>query len=235
MIKATSLVALIAALMVLLPGPVYKYGLLELGPAFMGLRYGVYVGLLAFVLVIIQVLFFRKSLNWFATVFAVVCIAISIGIPVSMKNKASAVPAIHDITTDLINPPEFVAVLTDRQGASNPAEYAGEDVAKQQREAYPDLTAQTFSASEQQVKAAAQAVVKDFGWQIHSNAQGYNVEATHQSAWFGFKDDVVIRIVSKEGITRVDVRSKSRVGRSDLGANAERIKQFQIALAKKLS
>ena len=57
------------------------------------------------------------------------------------------------------------------------------------------------------------------------------LEATDTTFWFGFKDDVVIRIQSTGGNTLVDVRSKSRVGESDLGANANRIEKYLNHLA----
>lgn len=235
MSKLSFFVAVVAALMVLLPGPLYKYDWVALGPAFTSLRFGVYVGFASLALLIIQLLFFRKTLSLPFSVLSVACIAFSVGMPLAMKNKASSVPPIHDITTDIARPPEFFAVLPERADARNPSGYAGQDVALQQQKAYPDLDSQQFDVSAKAVQQAAKIVIDSFGWELHANSKGYNLEATHESAWFGFKDDVVIRIEEQDGQTTVDVRSKSRVGRSDLGANAERIRAFQKALSKEIA
>ena len=77
-------------------------------------------------------------------------------------------------------------------------------------------------------------MISDFGWSKAEGSAPNALEATHETFWFGFKDDVVIRVIESGDSTLVDVRSKSRVGRSDLGKNAERIRDFQAALAKKL-
>lgn len=230
MSRLSFFVAFVAALMVLLPGPLFKYDWLALGSAFASLRFGVYVGFAALALFVIQLLFFRKTLSLKTGVLSLACIGVAVGVPLAMKSKASSVPPIHDITTDIVRPPEFFAVLSKREGAMNPAKYAGEEVALQQQKAYPDLDSQQFDLSAESVQQAAKSVINGFGWTLHADSKEYNLEATHQSVWFGFKDDIVIRIEEKNGRTIVDVRSKSRVGRSDLGANASRIKVFQDAL-----
>ena len=232
--KLVVLAAVVAFLMVVLPGPLYKFGLVDLGPAFISLRSGVYVGGAAVLLLIVQAVFFRQTMSTKTTVAAFLCIVIAVGMPVSMMQKAKAVPAIHDITTDVENPPQFVAVLPLRANASNPPDYAGDEIAAQQKQAYPDLAAQSFSQSAEDVLRAADAVISDFGWSKAEGSAPNTLEATHETFWFGFKDDVVIRVIESGDSTLVDVRSKSRVGRSDLGKNAERIRDFQAALAKKL-
>ena len=71
------------------------------------------------------------------------------------------------------------------------------------------------------------------GWQIvDANAREGRIEATATTFWFGFKDDVVVRIVPAPGGSRVDVRSVSRVGVSDVGANAKRVRDFLQKLAR---
>lgn len=219
-----SLISLLAILLVALPGPLYKYGILDLGTAFLGLRYGVYVGMAALVLLLVQVIFMRKNISWLTAGVSALVAIIAIGLPVSMMNKAKSVPPIHDISTDLITPPDFVAISALRADAPNPAEYAGEETAKQQCEAYPQLTTQKYSQSADQVFDAAQAAVEDSGWDlVNANKSLGIIEATDTTAWFGFKDDVVIRISDTGEERFLDVRSKSRVGKSDLGKNAERI------------
>jgi uncharacterized protein (DUF1499 family) len=143
------------------------------------------------------------------------------------------VPPIHDISTDTSDPPAFVAVVARRvaAGASNPPEYAGPEVAAQQQAAYPDLTPIALQAPPDQAFARALAAARSLGWEIVASEAGEGrLEATDTTRWFGFKDDVVVRIRPDGGGSRVDVRSKSRVGRSDVGANAARIRAFRDAL-----
>ncbi|MEM5515001.1 DUF1499 domain-containing protein [Pseudoalteromonas sp. AS84] len=219
-----SLVSLIAFLLVLLPGPLYKFGIVELGVAFTGFKYGVYAGGAALVLLIVQVLFMRKTLTLSSGVIALVFSVVAIAMPLNMMNKAEGVPAIHDISTDLVNPPKFVAIAPLRANASNPVEYAGEEIAVQQRKAYPELATLSFAQSKADLMTASEQAVKNLGFAVVSaNTATGIVEATDTTTWFGFKDDVVIRIKDEGSQCFVDIRSKSRVGRSDLGKNAERI------------
>lgn len=219
-----SLVSLIAFLLVILPGPLYKFGIVELGTAFAGFKFGVYAGGAALVLLIVQALFMRKTLTLSSGVIALVFSVVAIAMPLNMMNKAKSVPAIHDISTDLVNPPKFVAIAPLRANASNPVEYAGEEIAVQQRKAYPELATLSFAQSKADLMAASEQAVKNLGFAVVSaNTATGIVEATDTTTWFGFKDDVVIRIKDEGSQRFVDIRSKSRVGRSDLGKNAERI------------
>jgi len=219
-----SLVSLIAFLLVLLPGPLYKFGIVELSTAFAGFKFGVYAGGAALVLLIVQALFMRKTLTLSSGVIALVFSVVAIAMPLNMMNKAEGVPAIHDISTDLVNPPKFVAIAPLRANASNPVEYAGEEIAAQQRKAYPELVTLSFAQSKADLMTASEQAVKNLGFAVVSaNTATGIVEATDTTTWFGFKDDVVIRIKDEGSQRFVDIRSKSRVGRSDLGKNAERI------------
>ncbi|NMP01844.1 DUF1499 domain-containing protein [Pseudoalteromonas arctica] len=219
-----SLVSLIAFLLVILPGPLYKFGIVELGVAFTGFKFGVYAGGAALVLLIVQALFMRKTLTLSSGVIALIFSVVAIAMPLNMMNKAEGVPAIHDISTDLVNPPKFVAIAPLRANASNPVEYAGEETAVQQRKAYPELVTISFAQSKADLMTASEQAVKNLGFALVSaNTATGIVEATDTTTWFGFKDDVVIRIKDEGSQRFVDIRSKSRVGRSDLGKNAERI------------
>ncbi|MFT4937122.1 MAG: hypothetical protein ACI88A_000136 [Paraglaciecola sp.] len=221
------LISLLAILLVALAGPLYKFNILDLGSAFGALRFGVYVGMAALVLLLIEIIFMRKNISWSAAGVSALLAIVAVGLPMNMMNKAKSVPPIHDISTDLIDPPKFVALVALRAGASNPVEYAGEDTARQQREAYPELSTQKYVQTSQQIFDAAEATVNKLGWELVNADKTLGIiEATDTTAWFGFKDDVVIRIRSMAAETSLDVRSKSRVGKSDLGKNAERINVF---------
>lgn len=231
-----ALTSIIGFLMVVLPGPLYQYAGVELGTAFTSLRYGVYVGGAAIILIILQVLIKRKSVSWGSTfVFAVLAL-IAVAMPVSMMGKASTVPPIHDITTDVTNPPAFVAIAPLRENAPNPIAYEGGEVTRQQIDAYPEIRTQLLAQSIDEVFAASEQTIDALGWErVADGALPYTLEATDTTQWFGFKDDVVIRLKAKDDNTLVDIRSKSRVGKSDLGKNAERIDTFLTALRAQLN
>ena len=140
-------------------------------------------------------------------------------------------PPIHDISTDTASPPEFVAVVELRAPTDNPAEYSGDESARLQLEAYPDIETIVLLDPPSFVFETALAVAEDMGWEIvASNASEGRIEATATTPWVGFKDDVVIRIRADGPETRVDVRSKSRVGRGDMGVNAKRIRAYRDEL-----
>ena len=155
----------------------------------------------------------------------------AIALPWRMWSTARRVPAIHDITTDTENPPRFVAVLPLRAGAANPSAYGGPEIAEKQRFAYPDVRPAIVPVPPAEAYDRALAAARRLGWRIvDGNAADGRIEATDTTFWFGFKDDVVIRIVPAGGGSRVDVRSVSRVGKSDVGTNAARIRKFLASL-----
>lgn len=147
-------------------------------------------------------------------------------------------PAIHDLTTDVADPPAFVALVSIREAdaAQNPPEYAGAETARLQQEAFPDLTTLQLGAEPAAVFMNAVDVMREMDWEVVAEdpAAG-RIEATDTTEWFRFKDDVVVRIRAADGGTLVDVRSKSRVGRGDMGANAARIREFIARLQTKAS
>jgi uncharacterized protein (DUF1499 family) len=156
--------------------------------------------------------------------------------PAAHLRAAGRVPPIHDISTDLDDPPRFVAVLPRRQGAPNGAEHGGAEVAAQQRAGYPDLAPARFDAPPDRVLARAVEVARSLGWEIVAVAPAEGrLEATDRTRWLAFRDDVVVRVRPEGAGARVDVRSLSRVGRSDLGANARRIRGYLDALRAALA
>jgi uncharacterized protein (DUF1499 family) len=148
-------------------------------------------------------------------------------VPWSWLQTAKRVPAIHDITTDTETPPQFVAILPLRKDAPNPVEYGGRDVAKLQQAAYPDIVPASLLMSPDEAFDRALTVVGELGWQVvAADRAARRIEAVDTTRWFGFKDDMVIRITPDGTRARVDIRSVSRVGKSDVGANATRIRRF---------
>lgn len=235
--KILTLIAGILALLLLLAsGPLYQAEILGLMNAFLAMRIALIVGAVAIVLALIQVVFMRKTISWPVTGIAVLCAAVAVFMPLSMMNKAKSVPPIHDITTDLVNPPKFVAILALRANAPNPAAYQGEEIASQQRTAYPELQTQEYLQTTEQVFEAALVAVNGMGLEVVTSDKALGlIEAYDTTTWFGFVDDVVIRIQSAEQMTILDARSKSRVGMSDIGKNAERLNDLIAGVAKNLN
>lgn len=149
------------------------------------------------------------------------------GLPWSWLRTVKQVPSIHDISTDTEDPPRFAAVLPLRKDAANPAEYGGPAIAAQQRESYPDIVPRRIKADPDRVFEKALQAARAMGWEIVDTRPGeLRIEATDTTFWFGFKDDVVIRITPVPDGSRIDVRSLSRVGSSDVGTNAKRIRAY---------
>lgn len=99
---------------------------------------------------------------------------------------------------------------------------------------YPKMETLYFSQSPKEVAAVAEKIIDGKGWDIlppdTSNDDLVQIEATATSGWFGFKDDVAVRLRAVDGVTAVDIRSTSRVGLSDLGANSSRVYGLMVEL-----
>lgn len=158
-----------------------------------------------------------------------------IGIPAYWAVKARHLPAIHDITTDTEDPPQFDAILSLRSGAPNSPVYGGWQIASQQKTAYPDIVPLILhGVRRQEVFDQAFIAARKMDWTIISadKAKGI-IEAVASTYWFGFKDDISIRLRDLPDGVRVDVRSTSRVGMSDIGTNAIRIRKFMRIMSRK--
>jgi len=140
----------------------------------------------------------------------------------AMKNP------IHDVSTDTNDPPQFSAVLASRGTGPivNPTTW-DQKTAEIQSKIYPDIQPLDLNVPPQQAFDRALATARGMGWTIDSSdpATGH-IEATATTFWYGFKDDVAIRVVAHGSGSRVDVRSESRIGQGDVGANAKRVRAF---------
>ena len=222
------------SLALLLSGVGTRWDWWDYRTGFLILRWTLYGGLAVIVVALaglILGLLARTGRSLLVSLVTLVLLAAVAAVPVGYLRSAGRVPPIHDITTDPDDPPRFVAVLPLRHGAPNSAEYGGAALAAQQRAGYPDLGPARVALPPDQVFARAVDVARALGWQIVAAvpAEG-RLEATDRTRWFGFRDDVVIRVTADGPGARVDVRSVSRVGRSDLGTNARRIRRFLAAL-----
>jgi hypothetical protein len=153
-------------------------------------------------------------------------------------NVGRSVPQIHDITTNLDNPPEFRVLklrpddFADVPGRGDP-KYAGMDAMERwkllHRGAYGDLKTLTVALPVDKTVTLAAELARDRGWEVALSApEEGRLEAIDTVSLFRFKDDVVLRVQPGPGglTSQVDMRSVSRVGRSDLGVNAKRIRSF---------
>ena len=228
-------------MLVSVPGLAYRWQLLGLGSAFTLLRWGAYIALAGGLVSVLALLSECINARRFTAHALLASIALviggaSFGLPWTLLQQARRVPPIHDITTDTARPPQFDAILPLRRSAPNRSAYGGPEVARAQASAYPDIQPLRYPAPPARVFAAARAVAEAMGWRIVAAArESGRIKATATTFWFGFKDDVVVRIRGVADGTRVDIRSVSRNGVSDLGKNAKRIRQFRERLTSELS
>ncbi len=160
-------------------------------------------------------------------------LAIGLGLLIVVLGAATMardVPSINDISTDLDNPPAF-------ESARIVPDYVGRDMSYPPefveivRESYPDLAPLRLDSPPDASFARAIATAESLGWEIVARSESRGVfDAQATSGIFRFVDDITIRIVAEGSGSRVDMRSKSREGQSDLGANAARIRKFFAAL-----
>lgn len=223
-------IASAAVLLAMLAGVGSRFGWWHFRTGFTLLGYGAYGGFGAALLGIFGGILAgrrRQVAGVLLAAAAVVCGLAVAAVPVSWRLQARQLPAIHDITTDTVHPPEFAAILPLRREAPNPAVYGGSEVAEQQRRAYADIRTEVLDAPYARAFDRALAAVRDSGWRIVAAepAQG-RIEATDTTFWFGFTDDIVIRLVGAGERTLLDIRSVSRVGKSDVGTNARRIRSY---------
>ncbi len=214
-----------------------RWGAWHFRTGFTILTWAVYGGLTAALLGLVALILDRSSRRVFLLALVTIVLgALVSGIPWQMKQQAQHVPPIHDITTDTENPPAFVAILPLRRDVPNPAQYGGPEVAAQQQKAYPDLRPLILNAPPKEVFPKALEAAREMGWQIvDSNQDQGRIEATATTPWFGFKDDVVVRVMTADHGSRIDVRSVSRVGKSDLGTNARRIQEYLSKITRSVS
>jgi uncharacterized protein (DUF1499 family) len=146
----------------------------------------------------------------------------SAALPLESLRRVKTLPYINDITTDTEAPPQFA------QARSYERHFA-----ELQHIGYPDLQPLELALPPAQAFARARSAAQALGWEIVAADEGAGrIEAVATTWWFGFKDDVAIRVTPAGQGSRIDVRSRSRVGRSDLGANADRIREFFSVLKR---
>jgi uncharacterized protein (DUF1499 family) len=228
------ILAALAALAAVGAGLGFRGELWSYRTAFSILRWAAYAGLAAaLVSLLTAVLCLRRGprRGLLSAAAGLVLGLLVAAVPLSHLRAARSVPPIHDISTDVDDPPPFVAILPLRAGAPNPAAYGGATIAAEQRAAYPDIVPVNLPLPPDEAYGKALAAARSLGWTVVADSPGEGrIEATDRTFWFGFRDDIVVRVRPHAGGSVVDIRSVSRVGRSDTGTNAARIRRFVHAL-----
>jgi hypothetical protein len=231
-----AVVALVAALLLVAAPLGYRAGLWPLSIALIFLPRVVvyYAGIAGAVISLLGLAMTAvgKRRGWAA--LAVLGIVIGTGtayVPWKFAQIGRAVPPVNDITTDTANPPPFEAVMPLREAAhAQPVTY-GADFPALQKQAFPDIVAPRLDKPVDQVFALALDAVRKIGWTIvAADGERGRIEATDRTFWYGFTDDIVVRVSADGTGSRVDVRSKSRLGRGDFGTNARRVRAYLAAI-----
>lgn len=153
---------------------------------------------------------------------------ITVAVVLLPARRTGDAPRINDITTDLDDPPVFVSQATLDANGSRDMTYPGSNFAHQQQQAYPDLASLVLeeppAVAFDRVRAALAGIERMEI--VDENREEGRIEAVQTSALFHFADDIAVRIRPFEGGSRIDVRSKSRDGRGDMGVNARRIRDI---------
>ncbi|MCY4130271.1 MAG: DUF1499 domain-containing protein [Gammaproteobacteria bacterium] len=218
----------------------FKFGIASFGisSTFVLIGFGLSV---IFAVITIGTLFvsiLRKQPYGLFTMFVafVVCFCLA-GYAAILYNKASTNPVIYNVSTDLVDPPKFSQAILDLRGeSSNPVELDNRQK-ELHKGAYDDVQSLVLNSNKDSAYTMALELVRERGWEIvaHDEQEG-TIDAIATTFWFGYKDDVVVRVRgnAEEKSATVDLHSVSRIGQTDLGKNAERIRDFLADLTEKI-
>jgi uncharacterized protein (DUF1499 family) len=229
------ILALLCAVVAIGSGLGYRLGLWHFRTGFEILKWSFFVSG-ATLLILLACMFFvqtkTRADSMIGIAGIIICLVL-VYVPYSWKKTLDAYPYIHDISTDTLNPPDFVIVDQLRAADDHSIEYDGLEVAELQAKAYPDIKTLVIDGDIEKHLQSAENVLNDMNLDIVSvDIESGRIEAVATSFLFGFKDDMVIRMTETDTAqVAVDVRSQSRVGKSDLGQNAKRIRRFMEGLA----
>lgn len=162
-------------------------------------------------------------------------------VPLAYLPAVLYLPAINDISTDMVQPPTFVALAKARGGTPSSVLYPGEKFAARQRAAYPDVAPFVVERSVEETFELVAETVQRLKWKVAAEEPPASnppkagiIEASDRTLILGFTDDVILRVAGDAQRARVDMRSASRVGKHDLGQNAQRIRKFYRELQTRI-
>jgi uncharacterized protein (DUF1499 family) len=232
------LVAAVAALLLLAAGPFgWRAGWWSFRLAFTTLMpYAFYCGVAALAISALGVVLTigrRRGLT--PALLGVAIGAVAAFFPWHASEMRGVYPPMHDITTDAADPPslDFAAAMRQAEEGASPA-YPGADTMVMQQKFYPGIAPPMLDQPPAQVFERALGVATAKGWTIvKADPAAGIIDAYDRSLWFGFTDDIAIRVTPSGGGSRVDIRSASRQGRGDFGVNAARVRGFLAALTAK--
>jgi hypothetical protein len=227
--RRMALFSLAAALMSII---IVRSGLLEITPALATFAAALACAVIALVLALgAFVVIWREGLGGFGHALGSIVIGIALlAYPAYLAAKAYKLPRIHDITTDPVDPPRYEVLARIRPRDANPAAYAGLAATQEQHAAYPEIESMEDDATPQAAFTATLAVITKRRWLIVDQRPPQpprregRIEAVARTPIMGFRDDVVVRIRPNEDGSRIDLRSSSRYGSFDFGANAARVR-----------
>jgi uncharacterized protein (DUF1499 family) len=242
------LVSLLGAVVVAASGFGFRNSIWPIRVAFELLTIGGWIGLGGGVISVLAAALTRPGTGRRGFLLSLLGVIIGLGafgLMADQRLESRSDPPIDDITTDFATPPDFVAVLPLRAGAApatrlpasgsstvpvaptSPTQYGGAEVAAQQRSAYPDIGPADLPIPPGAAFRMALAEARNLGWEIVSaDSSAGHIEASARTPWFGFTDDIVVRVSATEQGTRIDVRSLSRVGPEDIAVNARRVRRY---------
>lgn len=217
------ILSLVALVMLVLSGPGTRFHLWDYRLGFTLLAWAAYTAIAAGLVsaTALAIPAVRRRGMLMPMLALVVALAVLYG-PLEFRRQARAFPPINDITTDTENPPRYM---------TQPRPYPGADFARQQRAAYPDLLPVLIPVPPAAAFKKAVAAAEAMGWEVVGvDASAGTIEAVDTTKFFGFKDDIAIRVTATADGSKIDIRSKSRVGRGDVGTNAQRIRAYSERL-----
>jgi uncharacterized protein (DUF1499 family) len=211
---------------------IVRSGLLEIVPALATFAAAlVFAGLAVLFAFAAFIVIWRQGLGGLGRAFLGLFLGLALlAYPAYLGTRAIRLPEISDITTDTTNPPRFEVLARLRPRGR--IDYPGQAVAALQRTAYPDVVPLELDVPTKTAYDTALALVTKRKWNVVDSRtptlarRDGVIEAVARTPIMGFRDDVVIRVSPLGQGTRIDVRSASRVGAHDLGANASRIRSL---------
>ena len=224
--------ALITPVIMLIAGGLYRLRFVDFQIALLAFAIAVLIAGLAALFGLVGAVLGGHGKTTRAVTALVVALLVLVA-PLNTVRQGAGVPMIHDITTDLEDPPIFVEVPRKRSIGDNSLDIDAEVLAAQ-KAYYTDIGPTMLPMAKREAFALVREAVDAFDWVVHAeNANLGYIEATASTPFFGFRDDVIIRVTEDTGGARVDMRSASRVGLSDLGVNAGRIRDFMAMVTQR--